>query len=437
MPDARAVDPRRDPPLRAADPATTGAYDVERIRADFPALNRELRGRAVAYLDSASSSQAPRQVLEAIRHHHAKSHANVGRATHTMATEASAAYAAARAKVAAFVGAPAGELVFTRNATEAVNLVAHAFTGLGPASMDPRLKLGPDDEIVVTEMEHHSNLVPWQMLCRRTGARLRWIPLRDDGHLDLSGLDSLVTRRTKLVAWVHVSNVLGTVNPTSVLTERARAVGALTLLDGSQSVPHRPVDVERLGVDFLAFTGHKMCGPTGIGALWGRAELLDLMPPMVTGGGMVAQVEMADAAFLPPPARFEAGTPPIGQAVGLGAAVDYLATLGMDAVLAHERRLTEYTLDRLREVPGLRILGPDATADRGGVISFTVDGLASEQVGRHLDGHGVLVRVGRHCAAPLCRRYGVPGTVRASLHLYSNSSDVDAFVDALHALPPT
>jgi cysteine desulfurase/selenocysteine lyase len=411
---------------------TSAPYDVERVRSDFPILGRQINGRSLVYLDSASSSQAPRQVLDALHRHHRRHHANVGRASHTLAAQAGAAYEAARAKVAAFVGAQTEEIVFTRNATEAVNLVAHAFVPRDSRQPgEPRFRLGPGDEVVVTEMEHHSNLVPWQLLCRRTGATLRWIPLTGDGHLDLSGLDTLVNARTRLVSWVHVSNILGTVNPTREIVDRARAVGALTLLDGSQSVPHRPVDVGALDVDFLAFTGHKMCGPTGIGALWGKAELLAAVPPMLAGGGMVAAVELTESTFLPVPARFEAGTPPIVQAIGLGAAVDYLSAVGMAAVQRHERDLTAYALGALGGVQGLRIVGPGDLADRGGVISFVIEGFEPDQVGRHLDLHGVQVRVGRHCAAPVCRRYGVSGTVRASVHLYNTRSEIDVLAAVL------
>ncbi len=415
---------------------TSPAYDVERVRADFPILRRDVHGRDLVYLDSASSSQAPRQVLEAVRRHHGGHHANVGRAAHTLAAEAGAAYEQARSTVAAFVGARPGQTVFTRNATEAINLVAHAFVARESRQpTDPRFRLGPGDEVLVTEMEHHSNLVPWQLLCRRTGATLRWVPLTDDGHLDLSRLDSLINPRTRMVSWAHVSNLLGTVNPTGEIVDRARAVGALTLLDGSQSVPHRPVDVRSLGVDYLAFTGHKMCGPPGIGVLWGRSDLLAAMPPLLTGGGMVATVELTEATFLPPPARFEAGTPPVTQAVGLGAAADYLNALGMAAVRRHEQELTGYALDALATMPGLRILGPHDPADRGGVISFVLDGFEPAAVARHLDRHGVQVRAGRHCAAPACRRYGVPGTVRASLHLYNTRTDIDRLVAALRDVP--
>ncbi|MER5336998.1 SufS family cysteine desulfurase [Micromonospora sp. NPDC002717] len=405
---------------------TSATYDVERVRADFPILGRQVNGRDLVYLDSASSSQAPRQVLDALHRHHRGHHANVGRASHTLAAQAGAAYEAARAKVAAFVGARTEELVFTRNATEAINLVAHAFVPRDSRQPgDPRFRLGPGDEVVVTEMEHHSNLVPWQLLCRRTGATLRWIPLTGDGHLDLSCLETVVNARTRLVSWVHVSNILGTVNPTREIVDRARAVGALTLLDGSQSVPHRPVDVGALDVDFLAFTGHKMCGPTGIGALWGRGELLDAVPPLLAGGGMVAAVELTESTFLPVPARFEAGTPPIVQAIGLGAAVDYLGAVGMAAVRRHERDLTAYALGVLDGVTGLRILGPGNPADRGGVISFVLDGFEPAEVGRYLDLHGIQVRVGRHCAAPVCRRYGLSGTVRVSVHLYNTRAEID------------
>jgi cysteine desulfurase / selenocysteine lyase len=292
---------------------------------------------------------------------------------------------------------------------------------------------------VVTEMEHHSNLVPWQMLCARTGATLRWIGLTDDGRLDLSDLDAVITTRAKVVAFVHQSNILGTVNPVAPIVARARAVGALTVLDGSQSVPHLPVDVAALGVDFLAFTGHKMCGPTGIGVLWGRAELLAVMPPFLGGGEMIETVTMAASTYADPPHRFEAGTPMIAQAVGLGAAVDYLTALGMDAVAAHEREVTAYALERLTRAPGTRIIGPTDTTDRGGAISFVLTGtdgrpLHPHDVGQVLDEAGIAVRVGHHCARPVCLRYGVPATTRASFHLYTSLAEVDALVEGLEGV---
>jgi cysteine desulfurase/selenocysteine lyase len=356
----------------------------------------------------------------------------VARSVHTLGTEATEAYERARAKIAAFVGASdAAEIVFAKNSTEAINLVAHAFSGIAD---DPRLRLEPGDEIVISEMEHHSNIVPWQLLCRRTGATLRWFGITDDGRLDLSRLDELVNARTKLVSIVHYSNILGTINPIERIVARAHEVGALVLVDGSQSVPHLPVDVQALGVDLMAFTGHKMLGPTGIGALWGRADLLDAMPPFLGGGSMIETVEMTGSTFLPPPARFEAGTPPIAQAIGLGEAVDYLTAVGMENVRAYEKQLTAHALDALQSVRGLRIVGPASTEDRGATISFTLDGVHPHDVGQVLDDEGVEVRVGHHCARPTCVRFGVPATTRASFYLYTTTDEVDALVRALDSV---
>jgi cysteine desulfurase/selenocysteine lyase len=408
------------------------AFDVEKIRADFPILDRQINGRPLVYLDSGNTSQKPRQVIDAIREHYERHNANVARSVHTLGTEATEAYERARSKVAAFVGAAdASEIVFSKNSTEALNLVAHAFSAQAD---DPRFRLGPGDEIVISEMEHHSNIVPWQLLCRRTGATLRWFGITDDGRLDLSRLDELVNERTKLVSIVHYSNILGTINPLDVIVARAHQVGALVLVDGSQSVPHLPVDVAALGADLLAFTGHKMLGPTGIGALWGRAEVLEAMPPFLGGGSMIETVAMTGSTFLPPPARFEAGTPPIAEAIGLGAAVDYLSAVGMEAVRAHEKVLTAYALDALHEVPGLRIVGPESSADRGATLSFALEGIHPHDVGQVLDDEGVEVRVGHHCARPTCVRFGVPATTRASFYLYTTTEEVDALVRGLEAV---
>jgi cysteine desulfurase/selenocysteine lyase len=402
------------------------ALDVESIRKDFPILDRQINGNPLVYLDSGNTSQKPRQVIDAVREHYERHNANVARSVHTLGTESTEAFEGAREKIAAFVGAPtAAEIVFTKNSTEAINLVAHAFTA---ASADPRFRLGPGDEIVVTEMEHHSNIVPWQLLAQRTGATLRWFGMTDEGRLDLSNIDELITGRTKILAVVHYSNILGTINPVELLAAKARQAGALVLLDGSQSVPHVPVDVAALGADFVAFTGHKMLGPTGIGALWGRLELLDAMPPFLGGGSMIETVSMTGTTFMPPPARFEAGTPPIAQAIGLGAAVDYLSAVGMPNVVAHEKRLTAYALDALASVPDVRIIGPTSTVDRGATISFTVDGVHPHDVGQILDDEGVQVRVGHHCARPTCVRFGVPATTRASFYLYTSTDEIDALI---------
>jgi cysteine desulfurase / selenocysteine lyase len=380
-------------------------YDVAVVRKDFPILGREVRpGVPLVYLDSAATSQKP----------------TVHRGIHTLAEEATAQYEGARAKVAGFIGSTdPREVVFTKNSTEALNLLAQV------------LPFGPGDEVVVTEMEHHSNLVPWQLACRRTGATLKWIGLTDEGRLDLADLDGVITSRTKVVAFVHQSNLLGTINPVATVAARARAVGAYVVLDASQSVPHLPVDVSTLDVDAIAFTGHKMCGPTGIGVLWGRFDLLESLPPFLGGGEMIDEVTMSGSTFAAPPHRFEAGTPPIAQAVGLGAAVDYLSQLGMDAISDHERALTAYLLDGLSTVPGVRVIGPTTTEQRGGAVSFVLDGIHPHDVGQLLDEHGVAVRVGHHCARPACLRYGVPATSRASLHLYSDTSDVDALISGL------
>jgi cysteine desulfurase / selenocysteine lyase len=400
--------------------------DVARIRADFPILGREVNGHPLVYLDSGNTSQKPRQVIDAISRHYELHNANVARSVHTLGTEATEAYEGARAKIATFIGATSpDEVVFVKNATEALNLVAHAFTG---ASDDPRFRLGPGDEIVISEMEHHSNIVPWQLLCQRTGATLRWFGLTDAGRLDESTVEDLINERTKIVSIAHVSNVLGTVNATARITARVREVGALLMLDASQSVPHLPMDVVDYDVDFIAFTGHKMLGPTGIGVLWGRAELLAAMPPFLGGGSMIETVRMTGSTFAPPPARFEAGTPPIAQAIGLGAAVDYLTEVGMEAIAWHEKELTAYALDALSTIKELRIYGPQVPVGRGGTLSFTLAGIHPHDVGQVLDSLGVQVRVGHHCARPICDRFGVPALTRASFYLYTTTDEVDALV---------
>ncbi|GAB3090595.1 cysteine desulfurase [Micromonospora schwarzwaldensis] len=408
-------------------------FDVATVRADFPILGREVNGHPLVYLDSANTSHKPRVVLDVLAEHYARHNANVSRSVHTLGTEATEAYEGARAKIAAFVNAPSvDEVVFTKNSTEAINLVAYAFSNASlRADGDERFRLGPGDEIVISEMEHHSNIVPWQLLAQRTGATLRWFPVTDGGRLDESGLDDLVTERTKIVSLVHVSNILGTVNATARITERVRQVGALLLLDCSQSVPHLPIDVVDLDADFIVFTGHKMCGPTGIGVLWGRGELLAAMPPVMGGGSMIETVTMARSTFAAPPARFEAGTPPIAEAVALGAAVDYLTGVGMRAIQWHEKELTAYALDALATVPGLRIFGPSVPVGRGGTISFALGDVHPHDVGQVLDSLGVQVRVGHHCAKPVCTRFGVPAMTRASFYLYTTPAEIDALVAGL------
>jgi len=416
--------------------APTGPYDVEVIRKDFPILGRETRpGVPLVYLDNAATSQRPLAVLDAMRDYDEVHNANVHRGLHTLSEEASALYEAARDDVAAFLHAPRREeVVFTRNATEALNVLARSLGEWRGAPWGHAL--GAGDEVVVTEMEHHSNLVPWQMLCERTGATLRWVTLTDDGRLDLDSLARVVTERTRVVAFVHQSNILGTLNPVEPVLAAARAVGALVVLDASQSVPHRPVDVSTLGVDFLCATGHKMLGPTGVGVLWGRYDLLAQMPPVLGGGEMVDVVTMQGTTYAAPPARFEAGTPMITQVVGLGAAVRYLSALGMEHVQAHEEQLTAHALGRLATVEGVSVIGPRTTEMRGGAISFSMvlpDGrdLHPHDVGQLLDERGIAVRVGQHCARPVCVRYGVPATSRASFAPYTTTGEIDALVEGL------
>jgi cysteine desulfurase/selenocysteine lyase len=402
-------------------------YDVELIRKDFPILERRVHdGLPLVYLDSANTSQKPRQVLDAIAEHYERHNANIHRAQHVLAEEATAAYELGRDKVAGLIGAPSREeVIFTKNASEALNLVANTM------AWRSALQVGPGDEIVITEMEHHSNIVPWQLLAERTGATLRWFGITDDGRLDLSTVDDLITPRTKVVSLVHVSNTLGTLNPVAAVAEKAHAAGAVVVVDGSQAVPQIPVDVAALGADFYAFTGHKMCGPTGIGVLWGRRELLDELPPFLGGGEMIERVTMTRSTYAPIPYKFEAGTMPIAQSVGLGAAVDYLTGLGMDAIAAYEREITAYALERLHDVPGLTIIGPDTPVDRGGAVSFSLAGIHPHDVAQVLDSVGIAVRAGHHCAKPVCDRFGIPATTRASFYLYTTRDEVDALVRGL------
>jgi cysteine desulfurase/selenocysteine lyase len=407
--------------------------DVSAIRADFPILSRQVNGKPLVYLDSGNTSQKPRQVIDAMSRFAETSNANIARAVHQLGTEATEGYEGARAKVAAFINAPSvDEVVFGKNSTEAINLVAYAMLAASlDRGADPRFALKPGDEVVISEMEHHSNIVPWQLLCERTGATLKWFGVTDEGRLDDTDVADVITERTKLVSFVHMSNILGTINPTARITQRAREVGALVMLDASQSVPHMPVDVAALDVDFICFTGHKMCGPTGIGVLWGRGELLEVMPPFLGGGSMIGTVSMQRSTYAAPPARFEAGTPPITEAVGLGAAVDYLTALDMRAVQWHEKELVAYALPAMETVPGLRIVGPRTPIARGGAISFHLEGIHPHDVGQVLDSEGVEVRVGHHCAKPTCVRFGVPATTRASFYVYTTTEEIDAMVAAL------
>lgn len=396
-------------------------YDVERVRRDFPILKRSVGERPLVYLDNAATSQKPRPVIEATRDYYERHNANVHRAVHMLAEEATAAYEEAREKVARFVGAPeTAGLVFTRGTTEAINLVACAWG---------RKSLGEGDEVVLTEAEHHSNLVPWQLVARATGARLRFVPIREDGTLDMEEAEKLIGPRTRLVAAIHASNVLGTINPVERLAELAHEAGALMLVDGAQSAPHMPVDVKALGCDFFAFSGHKMLGPMGIGALWGRPEVLEEMDPFMGGGEMIREVRLEDSTWNDLPYKFEAGTPNVAGAVGLGTAVDYLGELGMENVREHERRLGEYAYERLTGLEDLTVYGPER--DRSGLVSFSMQEVHPHDLSQLLDAEGIAIRSGHHCAQPLMRRLGVPATARASFYLYNTEEEVDALVEAL------
>ena len=405
-----------------------GHLDVEAIRADFPVLARTVRNdKPLIYLDSGATSQKPVQVLDAEREFYERHNSAAHRGTHLLGEEATDVYETARAKVAAFIGADPGEVVFTKNATEAVNLVAYAMSN----ARTGRFHVQPGDEILITEMEHHANLVPWQQLCERTGATLRWLTVTPEGRLDLDHLDELITERTKIVAVTHQSNVTGTIPPVTEIARAAHEKGTLVLVDAAQSVPHQPVDVAALGADFLVFSSHKMLGPYGIGVLFGRAELLAELPPFLTGGSMIEVVRMEGSTFLPPPQRFEPGVPAVAEAAGLAAAVDYLSALGMGNVAAHEESLTAHALDALRELPGVRILGPDSTKDRGGAVAFEVAGVHPHDVGQVLDELGIAVRTGHHCAWPLHRKLGVQASTRATFYVYNTHAEVDALADGI------
>jgi len=399
--------------------------DIERVRADFPALSRTVHGRPLVFLDSAASSQKPLPVLEAMERVYRECYANVHRGIYAFSEEATLAYENARDRVASFINAPVREgIIFTRNTTEAINLVAYAWG---------RTNTRSGDRILLTEMEHHSNLVPWQLLAQEKGAQLVYLPITDDGLLRMDLLDSLLDERVKLVAVTMMSNVLGTVNPVKEIICRAHAAGAVVLVDAAQSVPHMPVDVQDLDCDFLAFSGHKMCGPTGIGVLYGKEALLEAMPPFLGGGDMIRKVEWESATWNRLPWKFEAGTPAFVEGIGLGAAVDYLTAIGMEAIAAHERELTAYALERLSALPGLNIVGPPAH-QRGGVVAFTFRGIHPHDIAHMLDMEGIAVRAGHHCAQPLHRRLGLTATVRASFYLYNTAEEVDALARALERI---
>ena len=395
---------------------------IETIRADFPILQRTVKDHPLAYLDNAASSQKPLAVLQAMDDYYRHTNANVHRGVHTLSEEATRLYEGARGRIGRFINAGSSkEIIFTRNATEAINLVAYSW-GLD--------NLGPGDEVLITEMEHHANIVPWQLVCQRTGATLRYIPIDARGDLRLDLLDELLTERTRLFAFVAMSNVLGTINPTAQLVARAHAVGALALVDGAQSVPHMPVDVQALDCDFLVFSGHKMCGPTGIGVLYGRRDLLEQMPPFMGGGDMIREVHMDGSRWNSLPWKFEAGTPAIAEAIGLGAAVDYLSELGMPWVREQEHALVNYAVEKLSQVEGLRIIGPDGD-QRGGVVAFTLDDIHPHDIAAILDSEGIAIRAGHHCAQPIHDHFGIVATARASFYFYNTFEEVDRLVAAM------
>lgn len=398
--------------------------DVEALREQFPIFRRTVRGKRLIYLDSAATSQKPQCVIDAEREFYERYNANVHRGAYLIAEEATTAYEGAREKVAKFINAPSKDcIVFTRGTTEAINSVAYSW---GWAN----LKEG--DEILLTEMEHHSNIVPWQLIAERTGAKIKVVPITDDGLLDMEAFDRLLTERVKIVAVTHVSNVLGTINPVQEICRKAHEVGAVVLVDGAQAAPHLPVDVQAIDCDFYALSGHKMCGPTGSGALYGRKELLEAMPPFLGGGEMIRTVTFERTTFNDVPYKFEAGTPAIAQAIGLGAAVDYLTKIGVERIRAHEVELVAYALERLREIKGITIYGVAPPEQRGGVIAFNIGDIHPHDLATFLDAHGICIRAGHHCAQPLMRRFNVAATARASFYLYNTPGEIDALADALH-----
>jgi cysteine desulfurase/selenocysteine lyase len=405
------------------------SFSVANVRKDFPIFERTIRdGKRLVYLDSGATSQKPWAVINAESDFYSKHNAAVHRGAHQLAEEATDAYEGARAIVAEFLGAQDNEIIFTKSATESINAVAYA---MGNAEPGNRFALTASDSIVVTEMEHHANLIPWQQLAKRTGAQLKWFKVNQDSRLDLSNIDQVITANTKVVALTHQSNVLGTINPLDAIVKRAHEVGAVVVLDACQSVPHMRVNVAELDVDFLAFSGHKSVGPTGVGILWGKSELLSELPPFLTGGSMVTSVTMESATWADAPQKFEAGVPNMAQAVGLGAALNYLSNIGMDAIAEHERSLTGYALEKLLQIPGLRIVGPQDNVDRGAALSFTIKDIHPHDVGQYVDSQGIAVRTGHHCAWPLTKIMNVPATTRASFYLYNDEQDVDALVQAL------
>jgi cysteine desulfurase/selenocysteine lyase len=405
------------------------SFSVAEIRKDFPIFERTIReGKKLVYLDSGATSQKPWSVINAESDFYSKHNAAVHRGAHQLAEEATDAYEGARAIVAKFLGAKDSEIIFTKNATESINAIAYA---MGNAEPGNRFALTSSDSIVVTEMEHHANLIPWQELAKRTGAKLKWFKVNQDARLDLSNINQVITADTKVVAITHQSNVLGTIIPLDAIVKRAHEVGAVVVLDACQSVPHMSVNVVELDIDFLAFSGHKAVGPTGVGVLWGKAELLEDLPPFLTGGSMVTAVTMESATWAAAPQKFEAGVPNMAQAVGLGAALNYLSNIGMDAIAEHERSLTGYALEKLLPIPGLQIIGPQENLERGAALSFTLKDIHPHDVGQYIDSQGIAVRTGHHCAWPLAKVMNVPATTRATFYLYNDEHDVDALVEAL------
>jgi len=396
--------------------------DVANIRKDFPIFTRTIRdGKKLVYLDSGATSQKPQSVIDAEVNFYSKNNAAAHRGAHHLAEEATEAMESARQIVADFLGSDVDEIIFTKSATESLNLLAYSYTSL----------ITKDDSIVVTEMEHHANLIPWQQLAERTGATLKWFEVDVEGRLDLSSIDQVITEDTKIVAITHQSNVLGTINPLEVIVARAHEVGAVVVLDACQSVPHMPINVVDLNIDFLTFSGHKAVGPTGVGVLWGRSELLEMLPPFLFGGSMIENVTMTSATWAPAPRKFEAGVPNMAQIVGLGAALNYLSNIGMEKIYLHEVELGAYLIKRLSALEGLRIIGPQHMEGRGGTVSFTFGDIHPHDLGQYLDAQGIAVRTGHHCAWPLTRKLGVPATTRASLYFYNDESDVDALVDGI------
>ena len=405
------------------------SLDVERIRKDFPIFTRTIRdGKKLIYLDSGATSQKPQIVIDAEIDFYTKHNAAAHRGAHQLAEEATELFEASRSIVAQFLGAKSEEIVFTKGATESLNLLAYAFSNADSGS---KFAIGPEHTIVVSEMEHHANLIPWQQLAKRSGAELKWFGVTSDGRLDETNIDSLITSKTKIVAITQQSNVLGTVNDLDRIIKKAHEVGAIVIVDACQSVPHMPVDVTALGADFLAFSGHKILGPTGVGVLWGRYELLNELPPFLFGGSMIENVTMTDATWAEAPRKFEAGVPNMAQVVGLGAAITYLQGIGLDAVHEHEKTLTAYLLQELAQIPGVSVVGPLDVSLRGGTVSFTLNGVHPHDLGQYLDSAGIAVRTGHHCAWPLTRALGVPATTRASLYLYNDNSDIDALIAAV------